>query len=508
MGSSGAKAGDRRSDAAALAGGSAWLFGGALLEGVVRWLLTWYLSGALGPTYLGVYSFATTLVTMVGLATPIGVNMGILYFGARWLHVQDRPRLKGYLLGGLATVLVTGPTVALALAAMGASGRFWQDEPGVSEAVLLISPAVALLALVLYLVQALRSAREMMRSTMAFQVVLPVALLGGSYLAITAGFGLEGVVLNFVLANGLALALLVVTIWWRFGALLRDRLVRPIFELKKLLGYSLALVIPDVLYRINLQMDIILLMTLGTAEATGLYRVAVSLVVMVVIPVGAISTMFSPMVAGLYAAGEIGRLDSLLKLATRWLVIIVTPLYLFLVLEHRLILGIYKPEYMANASAILILCAGQAVHAVGAPANRLIPMSGRALLDMGLSLGAVTLNLTLNILLIPRYGGVGAATSGAITFAAWGITRLVLVHRLIGCQPFTGRMVALIAGALGLGALAWFFAPDARLPHLACTAGAIVAFGVLALTVGRTLEDSAMLVQVGGRVQRMLGLRG
>jgi len=498
-------AGSRRSDAAALAGGSSWVFLGALFEGGLRFVITWYLSGALGPEHFGVYAYAVTVVTLVSMSSPLGVNLGILYFGARWLQAKDRGRLKGYLLAGLGVVLVTGPTAALALAAMGFSGVFWQDKPGVSQAVILIAPTVAILSLLLYLVFSLRSAKDMKRSTIAMQMTVPAALLAGVVVVTKLGFGLSGVIVAFTMANALAMLVAGASAWKWFGVLLHNRAVQPVFELRRLVGYSIPQVIPAVIYRLNLWMDIMLLLVLGTAEQVGIYRVAVSLVVMVVVPVSAVTTMFSPQVAQLYHAGALDRLDSLLKVATRWVVIVVTPFYLVLILEHRLILTAFDPAYMASANIVLVLAAGQAIHGVCAPSNRLIPMSGRSVLDMAFAIVAVTINITLNYLLIPRYGGMGAAMSGATTFAVWGSSRVVAAYVITGCQPFTTRTVSLLVGALGIGAASWVFSPDQAVLHALCTGCAILTFTGLVATVGRTPEDGEIIGHVGGKLAGMLG---
>ncbi|MFH1466081.1 MAG: polysaccharide biosynthesis C-terminal domain-containing protein [Pseudomonadota bacterium] len=493
------------SDARALAGGSTWVFLGSMFEGALRLVTSWYLSGALMAENYGAYTFVVTAVTLASLAAPFGADMGILYFGARWAQAKDRARRKGYLLTGLGVVMVTGPAFALVLAALGWSGHFWQDRPGVSRAMVLVAPTVAIMALLIYFTWAIRSAKDMLRSTLIFQVVVPAVLLVGSVVALRQGTELRGVIVAFMAANAIAAVMAAGGAWKHFGALLRDRAVKPIFEPRVMLGYAIPQSIPVVIYRLNIWMDILMLFWLGTAEQTGIYRVAVGIVGMVIFPVGAVNTMFSPQVTQLFHAGEMGRLDALLKVATRWLVILVTPFYMVVVLEHRLILSAFAPEYMASASVVLILIAGQAVHAVCAPANRLLPMSGRSVLDMGISLAAVALNLTLNYLLIPRFGGVGAAISGATTFSAWGISRVFVAWVLTGCHPFTPRLGVLTVGALGFGGAAMLLAPEGRLAHLAVSTIALGAFAVLAFTAGRTVEDAALIQAAWKRLRRMLG---
>jgi O-antigen/teichoic acid export membrane protein len=139
---------------------------------------------------------------------------------------------------------------------------------------------------------------------------------------------------------------------------------------------------------------------------------------------------------------------------------------------------------------------------------RLIPMSGHAMLNLVNGVIALALNVALNWFLIPEYGALGAALATGLTLALWSLWRVVEVWFLLKCFPFGWRALVLMAvSAAGGGAL--FFLGDAwsLAPRLGAAVGLGVCFLALALAVGRTPEDRAVLGRVQGRLKRLLGRR-
>ena len=91
----------------------------------------------------------------------------------------------------------------------------------------------------------------------------------------------------------------------------------------------------------NLQMDILMLAWLADMQDVGLYTVAASLAAIGSMPSNAIASMFNPFIAELSGAGENERLDGLLKIVTRWLILAAVPVYLVLALLPEAALSIY-----------------------------------------------------------------------------------------------------------------------------------------------------------------------
>ena len=153
----------------------------------------------------------------------------------------------------------------------------------------------------------------------------------------------------------------------------------------------------------------------------GLYAVAASLAAIGSMPANAIASMFNPVISELVYTDQMDRLNGLLKIVTRWLIIGATPVYLGLLLLPDLALSIYDPAFAIGATPLVILVLGQLVNTACAPTMRLIPMSGHSMLNLINGLVALALNIGLNAWLIPLYGAQGAALATGITLAAWSL---------------------------------------------------------------------------------------
>jgi O-antigen/teichoic acid export membrane protein len=117
---------------------------------------------------------------------------------------------------------------------------------------------------------------------------------------------------------------------------------------------------------------------------------------------------------------------------------------------------------------------------------------------------AVTVNLTLNALLIPRYGILGAATASSIAISLWPLMRLIEVWWLLKCWPFTLR-TALIAGSAiagGLGVHTLTLGQGLGL-RTAATVGLVAVWAAMIWMFGRTPEDKVVTDIIRDRVAKL-----
>jgi len=494
-------------DAAKLAGGSGIVLAAGLIEKGLRAVLGWFLSGALGPAGFGVYSTVITALSVTTVFSTVGLDTGAIYFGARHQRAGDKPRLKGVLVAGLALSAVAGVLVSVGVAVVGANNWAYSAIPAVGDGLLVVAPAVAVWTVLMFLVGALRAVKDMRSSALAYQIGLPLALLVAAVSVVSAGGGVNAVLVAFIVANVISLILAARYAWRRFGGLLRDRAVATTFELGPLLSYSVPQSLAASLFRVNLWMDILMLTWLASEDETGIYKIASTIALLGSVTVTAVNTMFNPMVSELVSTKEFDRLNALLKIVTRWLTILAIPLYLVLLLVPDAILSIYDDAYLAAAVPIQILIFGQFFQVSLAPANRLIPMAGHSTLNLINAIVAACLNLGLNFWLIPLYGGKGAAAASAITFALWSVWRTGEVWFMYRCFPFSKRTLVFIAGSVALLAAGWavpMLMGWGLLARVGVTALVLLAYAVLVWTVGRAPEDSEVAGPAIARIKKKL----
>ena len=497
--------GERRRDGEALARGGGIVLAAGVADRGIRLATTWFLSGALGVSLFGTYASVVTILLVVSAVAPLGMDVAVVYFGARYRVAGRLDRLKGVLLVGALTAVVTGLTMSLA--------TWWiaswlvPSRPALAAGLTTVAAGVAIWAVLLFAVGILRSLKDMRAQALSFQLVLPAATLFGAVIAVKLGFGVQGALVALVAAGGLAAAVAIAQVWRRVGSLLIDRAVTARVEMGKLFAWSLPQSLESTLFRMHQWTDLLMLTWLATAMDVGLYRVAVSLALLGQLPTMAVVTMFNPMVAELVQGDQRKRLDALLKTLTRWLVAAVVPIFATVALLPDLLLALFDEAYVGGTRPLRVLIAGQAVFVVVAPTLRLIPMSGRAALNLFNHVAVVALNVGLNALLIPRWGVMGAAAATTLTLWTWSLAIGIQARWLVGSFPFDRRSGLLVACGIAVVAGGTQIPADwAALPRIGTVAAALALFAGFFRLCAWTAEDRRLWRELSAPLRRRFGL--
>ena len=66
----------------------------SLIDRIIRFAVTWLLSTSLGAGDFGVYTHAVTIVTVITVLSPLGLNSGAVYFGAQYAKPSKKESEK------------------------------------------------------------------------------------------------------------------------------------------------------------------------------------------------------------------------------------------------------------------------------------------------------------------------------------------------------------------------------------------------------------------------------
>ncbi len=204
-------------------------------------------------------------------------------------------------------------------------------------------------------------------------------------------------------------------------------------EYKKILDVAFTMVFTGGLTIILFtQADIWIVGMFRPTESVGIYGVVTKLVMLIILPLGTFSTIIPPLMASIYTSGDLDELRNLIRESSRWILSISIPIILILILEGDLILKlVFGEEFISGYTSLLILVIGQLINTSTGLVGYLLQMTGghRAIMKINISWGI--LNVIFNIILVPRFGIVGAAMSTAFCLAMGNITALIAVyHRL------------------------------------------------------------------------------
>jgi O-antigen/teichoic acid export membrane protein len=183
---------------------------------------------------------------------------------------------------------------------------------------------------------------------------------------------------------------------------------------------------------INHRTDTLMLGAMNGVEAVGIYTVASRGAQLILLIQIAVNAALAPTIAGLYAAGKMRRLQSVITKSARGVLLISMLIAIALILFGNQFLTLFGPEFILGYSSLAILAGGCVVNAATGAVG-LVLMMTRHERDAAVGVGSgVALNVVLNALLIPQWGAEGAATASSLSMIARNLLMVLLVYRRLG----------------------------------------------------------------------------
>ena len=198
-----------------------------------------------------------------------------------------------------------------------------------------------------------------------------------------------------------------------------------------------------------LWLDTLLIGALRSTQEAGIYAAATRYLAFGQFIGLAISQVAGPKLSQLLASGDRTAARRVYSTATSWLVALAWPLYLTMITLAPALLSVFGARYQQADDVLVILGFGMLFAAAVGPVDMVLLMSGKSSWNLVNTIIALSANVILNLLLIPRYGMRGAAFAWTISILINNLLPLVQVWSSMGLHPF-GPGVFAAAGASAL----------------------------------------------------------
>jgi O-antigen/teichoic acid export membrane protein len=139
--------------------------------------------------------------------------------------------------------------------------------------------------------------------------------------------------------------------------------------------------------------------------------------------------------AGFYAQDKRAELQRTASLISVGVGAFAVPAAIAAVIWGQTILGWFGPEFTDAKNAFDILVVGQLVNALAGPVGYLLTMTGHQTQAARILGACAAANLVLNALLIPSFGGTGAAVATSVSMIAWNVSMAWVVRRELDIYP-------------------------------------------------------------------------
>ena len=381
----------------------------------------------LGDSGMGVYAFCFAVANVLGVVGRLGLESLVVREVAQARERQEWGLIHGLVNWSQIVTLMTSIAVTGALASF---GWYWWSTMDRHTSLGLLATVVLVAGITAASLRAaaLRGLHHVIAGQIPSLAVRPVLFVAILVWLLALDFAAPWAV---VLAHGIAhlgawgVAML---LWLRHRPVVRPAVVRS----HEWLTSGLPLMLVGGLNLITMQADTLMLKTLAGNAATGVYAVATQLAHATAMALMVVGSVMAPRFAALYTRGDTQELQRVVTRSAQATTFATLPLTVSLILLGPLLLRIWGSEFVAGHAALSVLLLGQAINAFCGNVGQLMIMSGNER-ELGLvSTFTALLNITLNALLIPTLGMLGAAIATTTSLATWNLVLAMRVRALLG----------------------------------------------------------------------------
>lgn len=471
---------------------------GMVIKNVTGFIFNWLLSISLGAGLFGVYVYAQLFLSVAQMFSDLGSKRAILRFLPE--YSEDVDRQGGYIRFAL---------VISILGSAGFGGGLWifaseinkltLETPELTTIIRILALSLPFLSLVHLASNSFRALGQIKYQILINRVLHPLLKVG--FIAIT--LFIAGSLINITIGVALATS---VTAVLGISLLLQRTNIQPYQSLsraqaREFITFSIPISLSNVEGLMYSTVDVFMIGFFLSSTDVGIYKIALLLGTLPLLPLSAVNQMFAPIASKLYTNGEYEELATIYQVINRWVFSVVLLMSIGLTAYRREIMEIFGSAFVRGQLVFLIILTGYFVNASVGPVNWLLTMADRQYLVMVNSWISGFLNILLNYVFILEFGLIGAAIGTASSLILINITRMIEIWVLEGFQPYTRQYVKPILAGI-LASIPMFFSAQVLLSHYALFIGGFFGtalyFGALYL-MGFEDRDKQVIIKILNR---------
>ncbi|MFD1588587.1 oligosaccharide flippase family protein [Halorientalis brevis] len=418
-------------------------------------LLIAFVAQVVAANYLSVADFGgltagTALLDLGAIVGGLGLASGL----TRYLPRVDEAEKRMLVLASVGMALVTSTLLGAAVALNAsfiASTVF--GNPNVTVSIRVFGAAIPFATLLNVAVGGIRGQERSTYWVFVKNIVHPIVRITLVVGAVLYGLGQAGLAgayaVPYAVSALIGLVLLHRTLPRSRAPLNRDRV-------EAVTRYSLPFTVSEISGFIYRSIDIFLILYYIGDAATGIYGVAYAAVSFMGVFSTAFNFLATPIASRLENDAAVDDAMEMFRAVVRWLIVAsvcaLVPLGVF---ATDFIVNIYGSKYADGGIVLTVLAVGFAAKNVLSINNSILEAVGRSkILSFNSALAAVT-NLALNVVLIPRFGIIGAALATTASFLLRDGLAAVQVYLALGETPLVWQATRPIALAVPILVVVW-----------------------------------------------------
>jgi len=434
-----------------IARGAGFGFVGIVIGTGLRYILQIIITRNLGAELFGLFFLGFAIFKVAGIIAEMGLPNGIIRYVSIFQGSKDKSRVKGIITLSIKLALIAGVTIGIIIFFLSEiiSIRLFHEPEliPVLKYFAIIIPFTTITTVLVFSIQGFKIIKYKIFIRELFEPILRIVLVATIFIL---GWKLFGVIFSYLFSTILGTIIAFYYLKKVFPEIIKKNIV-PIYESKKLLQFSWPLLFAYFTGFLILWTDTLMVGYFRTSYDVGIYSVAQRTALIEGLVISAFNSIFAPIISDLYNRKELIKLKTLFKMVAKWIFTFSFPIFLLIILLAKPILSVFGEEFINGASCLIILSFSWLVNFGVGPVGIMIPMIGKPKLKLINSTSVLLINIILNLILIPKFGILGAAIATATAISLISIINLFEIYFIMRIHPYRiDFLKPLISGLVSL----------------------------------------------------------
>ena len=170
----------------------------------------------------------------------------------------------------------------------------------------------------------------------------------------------------------------------------------------------------------------------SSPEEVGQFAIAQRTAMLTSFVLMAVNVVVAPRFSSLYKQGKTAELEKIARVSVKLISAAALPIVIIMIVFPHWVLQLFGEGFYQGATFLQILAVGQFVNAITGSVGYLLSMSGHERDLRNISWVSGGLVLVLCIVLVPSFGGIGAAIATAVAVASQNLLAVHFVKKRLG----------------------------------------------------------------------------
>ena len=392
---------------------------------LVGYILAIFITNKFGAFVFGQYVTALLIVEILSIISRLGIDTALVRFISRYVHNGASHLINKLFFKSVA--IVTSAAIISTLLLLFFSEYIANFMNLDEEYLLIVSFSFIPLVLFHMNVQAIRGLKKMLSFSFLNNVAITLFTFIIMVAIISYNFSVKLPFFAYVLSV-LIMTFSSYFLWFHNKTKIENiKDIKSEAELttKALFKVSIPLLLGQSMMLIMGKVDLFMLANMSSSDQVGIYNIALKLSMLAYMGLMAVNSIAAPKFSEIHSSGDLDALKKIVQQSTK------TIFWVFLCFPKS-ILSVFGEEFKLAAMALIILSISKMFSAISGSVGTFLQMVGKQNVFQNILIFTAVINISLNYILIPKFGINGAAFASAISGVIWNVLMIIYIKKNFG----------------------------------------------------------------------------